>query len=264
VTYSNPAGYERFMGRWSACLAPLFLRFAGVEEGQRILDVGCGTGVLSRAALSAGNTINVRGVDPVADYVSFAREATRDTRAEFDVGSVEALPFLNREFDATLGLLVLQEFADPDRSIREMARVTRPYGRVAACQWDSRDGFPMLSLLWDAAALVAPDEVARRRADGQPLKHAGLDELAERWSCAGLADVKTKHLEFSMQFRSFDDFWVPFLAGATPTSAFAASLNRESDGELERVLHAKICEIRPDRSFEFTARALAVVGRKIC
>src|SRR5919109_1426084 len=132
------------MGRWSARLAPSFLRFAGIEDGQHILDVGCGTGVLARAALSAGKAIRVTGVDPAAEYVSFARAAIEDPRAEFRAGSVEALPFSDGIFDATLGLLVLQEFAKPDLAIREMARVTRRSGRVAACMWDFRGGMPML------------------------------------------------------------------------------------------------------------------------
>ena len=54
MSYANPAAYERFMGRWSARLAPAFLRFAQVKEGQHIVDVGCGTGVLSRAVISSG------------------------------------------------------------------------------------------------------------------------------------------------------------------------------------------------------------------
>jgi len=260
VTYSNPTAYENFMGRWSARLAPLFLRFAGIEDGQRILDVGCGTGALAGAALSAGRAITVTGVDPVAEYVSFARQAVDDPRADFRVGSVEALPFTDRAFDATLGLLVLQEFAEPDRSIGEMARVTRLSGPIAACQWDFRGGMPMLTLFWEAAAMVAPGETARRRAADPPLKRADLGELAEQWTKAGLSNVETAHLEFSMQFRSFDDFWLPFLSGATPTSAFAAALNRDTDGALEKVLRGKLRDFRSDGSFELSARALAVVG----
>jgi SAM-dependent methyltransferase len=72
MTYSNPAAYERLMGRWSARLAPLFARFAGVREGQRILDVGCGTGSLSRTLLAAGRAISVVGVDPASVTVTTA------------------------------------------------------------------------------------------------------------------------------------------------------------------------------------------------
>jgi SAM-dependent methyltransferase len=259
MSYADPEGYERFMGRWSTRLAPLFLHFAGIEDGQRILDVGCGTGVLTRAALAAGRSIRATGVDPVETFVAFARR-TADPRAEFQIGSVEALPFADGMFDATLGLLVLQEFGDPGRSIGEMARVTRPFGKVAACQWDFRAGMPMMAIFWELAERLAPDEVARYRAKAGPLRNADLDELARRWSAAGLSHVKATRLEFEMPFRSFEDFWLPFTSGATPLSAFAAEVNRSTGGDLERLYRKRLRNARADGSFEFAARALAVSG----
>ena len=65
MTYSNPTAYERLMGRWSTRLAPLFTRFTGIRDGQRILDVGCGTGSLSRTLLAAGKAISVVGWIPL-------------------------------------------------------------------------------------------------------------------------------------------------------------------------------------------------------
>jgi ubiquinone/menaquinone biosynthesis C-methylase UbiE len=260
MTYTNPAAYDRFMGRWSAHLAPLFVRFSEVEDRQRIVDVGCGTGSLTRALLSEFKAIRIEGVDPIAAYVDFARQATDDARVEFRVGAAEALPFPDGTFDAALALLVLQDIGDPHCAIREMARVTRLGGRVAACQWDFANGLPMLSLFWGAAEVVAPREIARRRANASPSKPAGLDDLAEYWRRAGLRDVMTESLEIAMRFCDFHDFWQPFLAGSTPTSAFAATLNHETGGNLERALRDKIPDIQPDGSFVLPARAWAVLG----
>jgi ubiquinone/menaquinone biosynthesis C-methylase UbiE len=259
VSYADPDGYEKFMGRWSARLAPSFLKFVGVEDAQHILDVGCGTGVLARAILAAGKTVRVTGIDPVETFVAYARQA-HDPRAEFRVGSVEALPFPDGIFDASLGLLVLQEFDAPDRSIREMARVTRPYGKVAACKWDFAGGMPMMAIFWELASTLAPDEVDRYRANTRPLRNADLDQLAELWAKSGLSNVKASRLEFMMPFRSFEEFWHPFTLGATPFSAFAAKLNRASQGELERLYRNRLQNVGPDGSFELAARALAVCG----
>ena len=259
MTYSNPAAYESFMGRWSTRLAPLFLRFAGVEDGQQILDVGCGTGVLTRAALAAGEKIKATGVDPVQTFIAFAREST-GPRAEFQVGSVDALPFADGAFDAVLGLLVLQEFDDPDRSIAEMARVTRPFGKVAACQWDFRDGMPMMAIFWDLARVLVPDQVADYQGHTRPLRNADLMELARRWTAAGLSNVKATRLELAMPFQSFEEFWVPFTSGATPLSAFAVEVNRATKGELETLYRKRLHNVRADGSFDFAARALAVSG----
>jgi cyclopropane fatty-acyl-phospholipid synthase-like methyltransferase len=86
MTYSDPAAYQRFMGRWSSRLAPPFIRFAGIGDGQRVLDVGCGTGSLSAALLSVAPAVRVVGVDPVPSYVSFAEEIVADQRTTRTVG----------------------------------------------------------------------------------------------------------------------------------------------------------------------------------
>src|SRR5262249_43951545 len=162
-------------------------------------------GSLSRALLACGRTITVVGVDPAADYVAFARQRVANSSATFLVSAAESLPFPDGSFDAALALLVLQEFDDPGRAVREMARTIRPGGTVAACLWDFRDGMPMFSLFWQAAEAVAPDAVTRRRAEHPPTR-PGLQGLAELWTGAGLAEVRTAGLELSQEFSSFEDF----------------------------------------------------------
>src|SRR4029453_11036609 len=234
MSYSNPAAYERFMGRWSARLAPSFLRFAEVQDGQNVLDVGCGTGILSSALVSFGASIKVTGIDPVQTYVSFAREAVSTRCAQFEVGVAESLPFADGAFDAALALLVLQDFSDRRQAVREMARVARPGGVVATCQWDFQDGLPMLSLFWHAAEAVAPDAVFSQQGRTPPPSYTTPDDLRALWRSCGMLDVQMANLEMSMEFSSFDDYWQPFLGGSTPTSAFAAAENSKTDARLSR------------------------------
>ena len=262
MSYSNPGTYDRFMGRWSARLAPPFLRFAELRDGQQVLDVGSGTGSLSRAVVSSAATAKVAGLDPAPDYVAFAREAVPNPRAGFQVGIAELLPFANRSFDTALALLVLQEFTDARQAVSEMARVTRKGGIVAACQWDFEDGLPMLSLLWQAAEAVAPGAVAKRRQENQTSRTATLADLDALWRSSRLCEVTTATLEIAMHYTSFEDYWRPFLGGATPMSAFASALNTQTRGGLARVLQDMIRSVmQPDGSFVLPARAWAVKGR---
>lgn len=260
MTYSNPTAYEEYMGRWSARLAPSFLRFAAIEDGQDVLDVGCGTGSLARAVHVLAPNATVTGIDPVASFVAFARHAVSPGRAHFQIGGVEALPYSAHRFDATLALLVLQDLKEPAAAVNEMTRVTKVGGIVSTCLWDFEGGMPMFSLLWQAAEAVAPEAVARQREHNPAPRQTGLYELRSLWASCGLDNIQTTTLELAMEFSSFDDYWQPFLGGATPTSAFAAALDAETGGALVSRLRAKLPNVKPGEPFILPARAWAIKG----
>jgi len=121
--------YDRFMGRFSRLLAPQMADLAGVRAGRTVLDVGCGTGMLTAVLVDRLGAANVTGIDPSESFVSAARERFPGVRIER--GSAEALPFDEDAFDASIAQLVVHFMTDPVRGIREMARVTRPGGVVA-------------------------------------------------------------------------------------------------------------------------------------
>jgi hypothetical protein len=164
----------------------------------------------------------------------------------------------------TNGLSIMVNFREeaklPNGAVREMARVTRPGGVVAACQWDFQDGLPMLSLFWQAAEAVAPAAVFSQRGRNLPPSYATPDDLQALWQRCTLLAVQMANLEISMEFSSFDDYWQPFLGEPTPTSAFAAAVNSQTDGALARTLRDKLPHVQADGSFVLPARAWAVKG----
>jgi len=155
--YSNPAAYESYMGRWSMALAPPFLRFACSREPKFLLDVGCGTGTLIRAAAQSFPRAPLVGMDPVLAYLVHARTIVGRGRVDFVVGLVEQTPFADAAFDCCLSLLLLQEIRDRKLALSEMRRVTGQGGIVAACQWDFRHGMPMLIAIREVLNAVVPD-----------------------------------------------------------------------------------------------------------
>jgi len=118
--FSESDGYERFMGRWSRRLAPLFVTFAGVTNGDRVLDVGSGTGALSAAA-AAVESVRVTGIESSPAYVRYAQE---HADGRFEVGDALALPFPDDAFDRTLSMLVLNFV--PDAAAADSAPVPDP------------------------------------------------------------------------------------------------------------------------------------------
>ena len=243
------------MGRWSAKLADEFLDFAGVENGERVLDVGSGTGNLALAIARRAARTTVIGIDPSAAYVAFARSRARPG-LRFETGDAQALPFDDGSFDRALCQLVFNFIPDGRKAIREMRRVTRTDGVVAAALWDlARGGMRMLELFWEAVGPGAND--ARF---GERTAAFTKEEINGLWNEAGLADIKVVDLSIDMEFASFDDFWTPFTLGQGPAGAYAASLPPTEQAALRERLRELVMGDRGDGPFSLPARAFAIRG----
>jgi SAM-dependent methyltransferase len=254
--FTNARGYEKMMGRWSAELAPRFLDFARSPARGHFLDAGCGTGVLAEALLRRGGDSTVVGIDPSETFIAAARERVADRRARFELGDILELNFANGEFNAALSLLVLMFVSDPSRAARELCRVVRPGGVVAACVW-GHEGLEMTSLFWEEAQKLDPT-VAERRVIRHPYREGTLKSL---WVEAGLLDVEETPLDMTMRFDSFEDFWEPFLGGNSPSGIYATGLARTQRDALSRALRQRILgESAADGAFTLAARAWAARG----
>ena len=244
--FAASEGYELYMGRWSRLLAPRFTAFAGVKDGQRILDVGTGTGAL------AGSFANneVVGVDPSAAFIEHAKKTAR---ARFEVGDAQALKFADQSFDHAMSLLVINFVPDHAKALAEMRRVTRPGGVVSAGVWDYGDGMESLRIFWDEVVALDPSAAPKHERN---MKLARAGELGELWKKSGLRDVREEPIVIEQAFASFDDYWRPFLKGVGPGGAYVVSLSDERRGALEGRLRGRL----PDGSPRLKARAWCVKG----
>src|SRR5262245_4026704 len=146
--------YDRFMGRYSTLLSPQMADLAGVRAGRRVLDVGCGPGALTAELVARVGAAAVAAVDPSEPFVAAAME--RFPGVDIRRAPAEDLPFDDDSFDASIAQLVVHFMADPVAGLREMRRVTRPGGTVAACVWDFAGGRGPLSVFWRAAHDLDP------------------------------------------------------------------------------------------------------------
>jgi SAM-dependent methyltransferase len=217
--------YDSYMGAWSRQLSPQLIAFAGVRAGQRVLDVGCGPGALTAELVARFGAETVAAVDPSGSFVAAAR--ARYPGVDVREAGAEALPFPNGAFDAALAQLVVHFMADPVAGLREMARVTRRGGVVAACVWDFGGGRGPLGPFWEAARETDPSVVEESKLAGTRQGHLG-----QLFEAAGLTDVNEAVLSASREYASFDDWWEPFTRGVGPGGAFVAGLVPERQVEL--------------------------------
>ena len=241
--------YDRFMGRYSTGLSRQLADLAGVQAGQRVIDVGCGPGALTAELVARLGPEAVTAVDPSEPFVAAAR--ARNPGVEVRSASAEHLPFADDAFDAALAQLVVHFMSDPVAGLAEMARVTRPGGVVAACVWDHAGGRGPVSVFWEAARALDPTANDESMLAGAREGH--LSELSE---AAGLRDIQETAISSSLEHPSFEEWWEPFTMGVGPAGVYANRLDPEHLAELRE----KCRGLLPPAPFVLIAQAWAVRG----
>ncbi len=252
-------GYELQMGRWSRRLAPLLVEFAAIRGAVRVLDVGCGTGSLSACLAQLPLLVGVHGIDACAAYIEYARRSSRDPRLTFEVGDARALPYPEAAFDHAVAMLALQFVPEAEVAVRQMRRVTRRGGTVAAATWDARGGFVAQRLILDAAAMLDErGQRARAAAYTRPMSRPG--DLARAWLEAGLSDVLQDSITIRMDFASFADFWAPIEGKEGPVAEYVGGLEAKARERLRNAVRLAYVDGEPDGSRSYAATAWVVKG----
>jgi SAM-dependent methyltransferase len=251
VSFEVSAGaYGRLMNRYSEPLAVAFADVAGVSRGQRALDVGCGPGALTAELARRLGSNEVCAVEPSRSFAAAARE--RLPGVQVREAGAERIPFPDGAFDVALAQLSVHFMTDPVTGLREMARVTRPGGMVAACVWDHAGGRSPVALLWQAARDLdasAPDESG--------LNGAREGHLASLFTSAGLTGPQATTLTIRASYPSFEEWWEPFTSGVGPAGEYVCSL---AEGPRAR-LHGRLAELTGGRPVEISATAWTVTCR---
>ena len=256
-TWVSGEAYEGYIGRWSRLVAREFLKWLLVPAGSDWVDVGCGTGMLSKTILELAEPAKVRGIDRSEGFISFAKGHVQDERVEFEVGDAESLKAGSGTFDAAVSGLVLNFVPHPDRAVAEMTRVTRPGGVVAAYVWDYAEGMQLIRHFFDAA--IALDPKVAELDEGPRFPICQPDALGRLFESVGLQQVEVRPIEVPTDFRDFDDYWNPFLGGQGPAPSYAMSLDEEHRAALREKIRAGL-PFNSDGSISLVARAWAARG----
>jgi SAM-dependent methyltransferase len=251
------ASYERFMGRWSVPVARRFLSWLAIAPARIWLDVGCGTGSLTRCILESHQPKEIISIDSSGEFISHAQRSITDPCVHFRVGFAQSLELDSNSIDVAVSGLVLNFVPQPEVAIREMLRVTRPGGKIGIFLWDYADGMQMMRYFWDAA--VELDNNAREHDSGVRFPICREGQLESLVREAGLKQVEATAIEIKTIFQDFDDYWQPFLGKVGSTSSYVSSMNPEDRQKLEDKLRTSL-PINDDGSISLNAKAWAVKG----
>ena len=252
--WDGGSDYDFFMGRWSRAVASGFVGGLAMGRGLRWLDVGCGTGVLTEAILSATRPAAVAGVDPSPDFIAATRQRFED-RVDLQLAYGGDLPFPDGDFDVVVSGLALNFIPDSVGALREWKRVAVSDGLVSVYVWDYAEGMEFLRIFWDAVAEM--DASARDLDEGRRFPICRPDELVNTFSDAGLSNITSSRIEIATRFGSFDDYWNPFLSGQGPAPTYVGGL---SQGDREDLRERLLAKLAFDGAIDLTARAWVAAG----
>jgi SAM-dependent methyltransferase len=255
--FADAQAYDRFMGRWSALVAPLFVDFAAISGAGHVLDAGSGTGSLAHAIAERIPKCRVTGIDPSSEYVAYARSQAGSDRIHFETGDAQQMGFANGAFDHSLSLLVFNFIPDPRKALAEVRRVTKPGGKIAAAVWDYGKDMQMLRVFWDAAVALDP---AAEKLDEKHMPLCRAGELSELWKQGMLQNVEERPIDIAMKFASFADFWDPFLLGQGPAGAYVAKVQSGKRPRLAEEVKRRLMLASDTAAFTLKGRVWAVRG----
>jgi ubiquinone/menaquinone biosynthesis C-methylase UbiE len=250
--------YERYMGRWSRRVAPVFTRWIDPTPGARWIDIGCGTGVLTSTILAGCEPSEVLGIDSSEVFLRSAIAHVSGPRVSFKQGDARTTGEADDSFDIAVSGLVLNFLPEKDVAIREMARVVRPGGVVALYVWDYAGHMQVMRMFFDAA--TAFDPKAAEYDDGVKAPICRPKPLMEILKRSGLHDVEVRGIDIPAAFDSFDDYWAPFLGGTGSAPKYFASLDDTARERLKQEVRRRL-PTGPDGEILLSTRAWAAKGR---
>jgi ubiquinone/menaquinone biosynthesis C-methylase UbiE len=255
--FEDGAAYNRQMGRWSRQLAPLFIDYIGIRPGDRVLDVGCGTGSLAMTVAATTQAEEVVGLDYSEGFINFARAHNSFSQLRYDLGDACALPYADIAFDRCLTLLAVNHIPDAPKAAREMARVAKPGAVLGAAMWDGTGGNEFNDIMWTVAESL--DSTVRRPSEKRN-SYSSPEAMTRLWQQAGLESMEIKALSMECRFENFAELWGRYAEGQGPGGHYVRALTSSARDALREKLRATVLGGKPDVPFALQAKAWAVRG----
>ena len=259
----GPEAYEKyivpaFSGAWARDIVDR----ANLSSGDRILDIGCGTGIVSRYAYqSMSESVSITGVDVNEIVLKKARDicSLDNIPIEWKQGYAEALPFTDAEFDVVLCQQGLQYFPDRPIALTEVNRVLASKGRVVFSVWRSLKYFPFYLALHKALEQYVSAEAASTLNSAFTLGDAA--HLRELFKSAGFINIEILLAIKQMRYSPLTDFLIGSLA-ASPFGNDIFELKNSKRDEMFQSIHGSIINYVDDHGLAAPMECYVVSATK--
>jgi SAM-dependent methyltransferase len=251
------------IGQSTRAVTEALVVVAGIAPGMRVLDVAGGTGDPTMRLLSlvgAAGRVTCTDLTP-AMLAGACRRVGAAERVGFAAASAEAMPFRPATFDAVVSRFGVMLFADPAAGVREMARVARPGGVVAAAVWGAPDRNPYLGIPMGVLAGLARDVPPPDPTAPGVFRLAGPGQLAALFTAAGAREVREERREFVMEAPiDVEELWPFLLRVAAPMRAIVAAQAADVQREIAAAVRRDIAPYFRDGTMRFPAEMVLVRG----
>ncbi len=255
--FADGEAYEQYVGRWSRPVGHMFLDWLSLPQGLRWVDVGCGTGALTKTILEQADPSRMTGIEPSEGFLNVARVGIHDNRVEFKSGHAQSLPLEDAQADVSVSGLVLNFVPDKKRAVQVMRRIVQTRGTIALYVWDYAGEMQLMRYFWDAVADLFPN--GAEHDEGKQFPICKPEPLADLFRTTGLQSVEARALDAPTTFADFNDYWSPFLGGQGPAGKYCVSLSEDDREHLRKRLNNTL-PVSADGTISLIARAWAVRG----
>jgi len=257
--WSERAGaYDRLTARITAVLAEPLLDAAGVAAGTRVLDLGCGPGVV--CGLAARRGALPTGADVSPGMLAEARR--RHPGLAFLEADAVALPFDDAAFDACVGGFVLNHLPAPEAAVAELVRVLAPGGALALSLWEPPARNRWLGIVADALAEVGVRAPADIAAGPDSYRFADRAEMLALLRGAGLGQARVERVSTRVRCAGADEFWEGMLSGSVRTSTTILRQPEHVRLRVRGAVDRRLARHRTADGLELPARAVIGTGRR--